>query len=336
MIEYFEHLKKQWFPVLKSLKLKKKPVRVQLLNEHIVLFRTSKQISALKDRCPHRNVPLSGGRVIEGCIQCPYHGWRFNTSGICDKIPGSNPSKECRSYKVQSYDVVEKAGLIWIQMKSSQDNSEPKVSKYIESKSYSTNIWLDEVDANLMNALENFLDGTHTHFVHSGVIRSEGKRKKIIAEITPTSNGVEIIYKNEGNQNGIISRLFEPERYESKASFIKPCEAKLEYLDRKGVYFTVSAYLVPETDARLKIFALISHRKSLIPSFIKHFVTYPFFKTVLAQDKKILITQQECIERFGNESFIVTDLDLMRPYIHKLLLGQDISKIPASSKIIYL
>jgi hypothetical protein len=98
----------------------------------------------------------------------------------------------------------------------------------------------------------------------------------------------------------------------------------------------VSAYLVPETETELKVFAIISHRNSFIPGILKHAVIYPFFRTVLRQDKKILDIQQDCIDRFGGESFIVTKQDLMRPYIHKLLSGEDILPIPKSSTLIYL
>ena len=336
MSEYFDRLKSQWLPVCKSSTLKKKPRHVQVLGEDVVVFRVEDSLSALSDRCPHRNVPLSAGRVVRDCIQCPYHGWRFDRTGACQEIPGTNPAEACRPYKVPSFDVTEKAGLIWVRMKSNDDSSELRLSDHIVSKAYSSQIWSDEINANLINAVENFLDGTHTHFVHSGLVRSEQKRKEIIADITPLSDRVEIIYKNEGKQNGVISKWFEPERNESKASFIKPCLAELTYSDKKGIYFAVSAYLVPESDTRLKVFAFLSHRKNFIPSFIKHLVVYPFFKAVLLQDKRILKMQQACVDRFGKERFIVTELDVMRPYVHRLLLGEDIQASPRVEKTIYL
>lgn len=45
--------------------------------------------SALVDACPHRLAPLSQGRVdsSSGCIECPYHGWSFDTNGTLMKIP---------------------------------------------------------------------------------------------------------------------------------------------------------------------------------------------------------------------------------------------------------
>jgi phenylpropionate dioxygenase-like ring-hydroxylating dioxygenase large terminal subunit len=34
-------------------------------------------VGALLDRCPHRGVALSLGTITDGCLACPFHGWRF-------------------------------------------------------------------------------------------------------------------------------------------------------------------------------------------------------------------------------------------------------------------
>ena len=39
------------------------------------------------DRCPHRQVQLSPGRVVDGCLECPFHGFRFNGAGACTSVP---------------------------------------------------------------------------------------------------------------------------------------------------------------------------------------------------------------------------------------------------------
>src|SRR5262245_13238653 len=47
---------------------------------------------ALKDNCPHRGVPLSLGHVLDnGNIQCCYHGWEFDSQGVCKNIPALPP-----------------------------------------------------------------------------------------------------------------------------------------------------------------------------------------------------------------------------------------------------
>ncbi|MEM9377439.1 MAG: Rieske (2Fe-2S) protein, partial [Pseudomonadota bacterium] len=67
-------------------------VRRIILDQPIVIARTkSGEVFALRDICPHRLVPLSAGKQIdtegEPTIECPYHGWRFGTDGVCRHMP---------------------------------------------------------------------------------------------------------------------------------------------------------------------------------------------------------------------------------------------------------
>lgn len=337
MIPYLDVLSKHWLPICKASRIKKKPISIRILNENIVLFRAAGKLSALRDRCPHRNVPLSKGRVTDSYIQCSYHGWKFDASGICQHIPGLEDFKACKTYKVPAYPVHEKNGVVWIRLRA--DNvydTEWYIPSHIKDDKYDTRIWTKSVGSSLLNTLENFLDGTHTHFVHPGLIRFDSKRKIIPVEIKPTCDKIEVIYKNEGRQNGFISKLFEPQRHESKASFTLPCIATLEYTDKNSAYFAISAYMVPESETKVKIFAFISHKRGIIPGLLKHLLTHPFFLTVFKQDRKILELQQTCIEQFGAERFIIARQDLIRPYAKKLLSEIDISDIPKSVMYINL
>jgi phenylpropionate dioxygenase-like ring-hydroxylating dioxygenase large terminal subunit len=67
--------------------------RYEVLGEPILLGRTrAGAVYALRDVCPHRAAPLSAGRLVadaqgEALVECPYHGWRFRTDGVCAAIP---------------------------------------------------------------------------------------------------------------------------------------------------------------------------------------------------------------------------------------------------------
>jgi len=64
------------------------PVAARLLGQDWVLWRDAEgHARAAPDRCPHRGTRLSLGRVCEGELQCPYHGWRFAADGRCSRIP---------------------------------------------------------------------------------------------------------------------------------------------------------------------------------------------------------------------------------------------------------
>ena len=92
-------LKDQWFIAARSTELGKKPLATTLFGTPIVLFRDATgKAGTLVDRCPHRNVPLSLGEVVaDGTLQCPYHGWKFDTDGACKHIPSLTTASEAKA-----------------------------------------------------------------------------------------------------------------------------------------------------------------------------------------------------------------------------------------------
>jgi phenylpropionate dioxygenase-like ring-hydroxylating dioxygenase large terminal subunit len=63
--------------------------RATILGDDVVFYRTGDgKVAALEDRCPHRLLPLSMGRVVDGnAVQCGYHGLTFDSSGKCVRAP---------------------------------------------------------------------------------------------------------------------------------------------------------------------------------------------------------------------------------------------------------
>lgn len=94
------------------------PFAAFALDEPIVLFRDGEgQVRALEDRCPHRRVPLSLGKVTpQGWLQCGYHGWSFDGgSGRCTAIPSLRHGEKIPAvYGVFSYGAAEQDGLIHV------------------------------------------------------------------------------------------------------------------------------------------------------------------------------------------------------------------------------
>lgn len=89
------------------------PVRRQIMGETIVMFRDEAgNAFALEDRCIHRGMPLSEGRVMGNVLQCPYHGLEFSGSGACVRIPGQDNIP--RGAQVKSFPLHEKDALLWI------------------------------------------------------------------------------------------------------------------------------------------------------------------------------------------------------------------------------
>lgn len=100
-----------------------------LFGEPVVLGRTrSGAAFALRDVCPHRAAPLSGGRVIGENVACPYHAWTFNAhDGRCVSVPAlpSKDARDCSTIRVARYALAEANGLLWIWCGAGAPSSPP-------------------------------------------------------------------------------------------------------------------------------------------------------------------------------------------------------------------
>jgi sulfoxide reductase heme-binding subunit YedZ len=55
--------------------------------ERIAVFRHSGKISALSNVCRHQNGPLGDGKIIDGCVTCPWHGYQYLPENGCAPAP---------------------------------------------------------------------------------------------------------------------------------------------------------------------------------------------------------------------------------------------------------
>src|SRR6188508_2333936 len=114
-------LRRYWLPALLSAELPEgdgPPVRVRLLGEDLVAFRdTSGKPGLFVQACPHRGASLFFGRNEEDGLRCVYHGWKFDTNGVCTDMP-SEPAESNFKNKVRTkaYPCVERNGVIWTYM----------------------------------------------------------------------------------------------------------------------------------------------------------------------------------------------------------------------------
>ena len=127
-------LHQNWFPVSITTALKPdRPNAVELLSQKLVLYREGDDGAwkCLADRCSHRFAPLSEGRLIisrsessddennsspcTSCsIQCAYHGWQFDATGKCIKVPQSPSSSPKAQQPVPAFPCREESGMIWV------------------------------------------------------------------------------------------------------------------------------------------------------------------------------------------------------------------------------
>ncbi len=83
-------IRNQWYVVLESKEVRKKPIGVTRIGEKLVFWRNkSGKIQCAVDRCPHRGVALNIGKQENNHLQCPFHGFEYDASGRCVYIPAN-------------------------------------------------------------------------------------------------------------------------------------------------------------------------------------------------------------------------------------------------------
>lgn len=104
-----------WHPVGWFADLGEQPQEALLLGARLVVWRDGPVPRAALDRCPHRGTALSLGEVdANGCLVCPYHGWRFEGSGQCVQVPQISPGSPVPSRaRLSSVACQERHGLVW-------------------------------------------------------------------------------------------------------------------------------------------------------------------------------------------------------------------------------
>ena len=92
---------------------------VSLAGERVAIFRYDGKISALSNVCRHQNGPLGEGRIIDGCITCPWHGYQYVPETGCAPPPFTE--------KVSTFDTRVVDGHVWLKAKPNEPGarSEP-------------------------------------------------------------------------------------------------------------------------------------------------------------------------------------------------------------------
>mmetsp|Transcript_45235 Transcript_45235/g.107216 ORF Transcript_45235/g.107216 Transcript_45235/m.107216 type:complete len:549 (-) Transcript_45235:301-1947(-) len=176
-----------WMPVASIEGLKDlNPHMVKIFNRNYAVWKNTHtgEWTVQTDACTHRLAPLSQGRVDEdtGCIECPYHGWQFNSSGACTVIPqGDVTAIQGDLAKVNTLPTHITGDLLWAFFPTSQTGESFPVDllpeeQYPVLKSDTGVYFCREVPYSWDFLIENFMDPGHIPFAHHSLqgVRSDG------------------------------------------------------------------------------------------------------------------------------------------------------------------
>jgi phenylpropionate dioxygenase-like ring-hydroxylating dioxygenase large terminal subunit len=204
-------LKNLWYFAMHGASLKRgKLIQKQLLGEKIVFGRDADgNPFALKDNCPHRGVPLSYGWFDGKTITCCYHGWQFDCTGTCQKVPALAEEKmDVRKIKVYQYPCKEVNGTIWIYFPQNKlqtsDAAEKVPDLLLDPARKFLHVETVVIPTNIDHSVIGLIDPAHVTFVHqSWFWRSAKNLKRKEKRFEPVDAGFKMArHKPSSNSKG--------------------------------------------------------------------------------------------------------------------------------------
>ncbi len=260
-----------WYPVFYIEDLdKNKPAKFTLLERDLVIWwdRHTNAWKAFDDRCPHRLVPLSEGRIAEdGLLECPYHGWAFKGDGSCDRIPQQPEGGTAHTSKracVSALPTAERQGLLFIYAGNPEKAAQVKIP-IIEPLETDTEKWtlfgtFRDLPYDALTLLENVLDASHLPFTHHKSVGNRANAAPMILELLETNkNGFKGKWE-EGPRRGKLGQ--------QDTTFIAPALMWHDLTSKQFGRTITVVYATPTRKGECRLFARFPFQfSSAIPRF---------------------------------------------------------------------
>ena len=305
-------VRNSWYLAAWSDELRETPLGLVLLCDPIVLFRSSDGAPiALEDRCVHRRVPLSMGTICDDRIQCTYHGFVYDRTGACVKIPGQ--SSIPAEAKIRSYPIVERHGCIFVWMGIPQKADDALIPKFetLRKPGYGVTKKHVRLETHYQLIIDNLLDLSHLAYLHASSVGQAELAE--LAKVNAETEG-DIVRVSRWTLDVPAVRTYQQfGRYETNidrwqiSEFTPPCffiidngaaatgtgapEGKTGE-NRWG--FSVCHGITPETDRTTHYFWALSHEFSDTEDRLQEF--YRQNHEVVGEDISIFEAQQKYID----------------------------------------
>lgn len=285
-------LPSHWYAVALSseIGIKKVYSRVRFGQALVFWRKNDGQLVVMEDRCPHRFAKLSLGVIRDDFVECPFHGFQFDSAGSCQFVPELNRgAKIC----VKTYPVCEKNGWIWMWWGGATPQKEvPEWFEEMDS-SYSVSLLQERWNTHWTRSIENQLDYAHLPFVHKNSIgrfaSSPQKRPELILD--------------EKKMHWHFPSVPEPtshgESVSSGASMVPEKKSFIEFrfpniwINRITERFSITLAFVPVDNFTTDLY-LQSHQKfSTLPGIKSaiNFILLVMNRKILNEDKRVVLSQ---------------------------------------------
>ena len=200
----------QWYPLIESDRVRRKPLALRRLGESLVLWRDAAgALACMRDRCPHRGVALSRGRVRGNELECGYHGFRFERGGACVAIPCDGPNARIpRRMRATTWPVREAYGLVWAFWGEARD-ALPEIPWFdaLGDRRAGTCSGTLDWPLNYVRTIESNFDLHHTPWLHRSIAPVGAIVEPYEVEIDGTDIRTRGELRREGHTKGMPFRL---------------------------------------------------------------------------------------------------------------------------------
>jgi phenylpropionate dioxygenase-like ring-hydroxylating dioxygenase large terminal subunit len=281
-----------------------RPVRITLWDEGLVLFRDQEgRPVCLTDRCPHRAARLSDGQLVDGRLECLYHGWQFDGSGACVHIPQLLPERQIPERAcTRAWPAEVVAGIVWIWAgdPSAADPAAIPRTPGADGPDVAAVTFQMDLPYDQSYLIENVIDVAHIHIAHHGV-RGGGLREAARPlEFEPSESTV-AGFSSRFRSVGLKRAAGSPQLRGALVEFVAPnlIRYRSDYADGDLVA-GLELYSLPMGKGRCRLLYrkysnFTSWRERIKPRWVEHLTQM----TILEQDMNVVVGQHEEIEGAG-------------------------------------
>ena len=286
-------LRRFWYPVAPAAKIDDGPLPFTLLGENIVLWRAADGSPAcLIDRCCHRTAKLSLGFLDDDRnIVCGYHGWTFDPTGKCVRIPQRLDSDRTGRIGVDAYRCAERYGYLWVclgepltdipDLPEARDPGFRKIDQFYE-------VW----DIGALRLMENSFDQAHVAFVHRETFGDVENPLPVRSDIVAFDYGFHVRLEYAVKTRGVQARnLHEAGASEdtvrrNSSTWFMPFSRRLGITYPNGLRHTIFTAATPMTDDRAMIVQFCLRNDTEAEAHTEDIIA--FDRAVTLEDKRIL------------------------------------------------